>query len=345
MELSEHEKESARAFARLGGLKGGKARAEALTASERREIARKAAIARWGGKPLRATHKGNFKENFGVDVECYVLDDSQKTPVISQRGMGQAIGFSKRGDRLSVFVNSKNMETYIGRELKEKIENPIIFQRIGSAAENPIGGYTHGYDATILIDICESILEARNAGKLSSSRYDKMVQQAQIVLRASAKSGIRGLVYALAGYNPSTQEVIEAFKLYVQEEAKKYEQEFPNELYMQWHRLYDIPVPIRGKPWQFKYLTVRHIYYPLAKSNGKIYALVKALKAKDGDRQKKLFQFLNDLGARALRMQIGRVLEMSESSKTLRMYEAKITERFGGQQELGLTFSEKITSS
>jgi hypothetical protein len=172
-----------------------------------------------------------------------------------------------------------------------------------------------------------------------------MVQQAQIVLRASAKSGIRGLVYALAGYNPSTQEVIEAFKLYVQEEAKKYEQEFPNELYMQWHRLYDIPVPIRGKPWQFKYLTVRHIYYPLAKSNGKIYALVKALKAKDGDRQKKLFQFLNDLGARALRMQIGRVLEMSESSKTLRMYEAKITERFGGQQELGLTFPEKITSS
>jgi len=42
--------------------------------------------------------------------------------------------------------------------------------------------------------------------------------------------------------------------------------------------------------------------------------LLKALKAKDGDRAKKLFQFLNDIGARALRIQLGRVLEMAESS-------------------------------
>lgn len=35
------------ALGRLGGKKGGKARAEKLTADERREIARKAAEARW----------------------------------------------------------------------------------------------------------------------------------------------------------------------------------------------------------------------------------------------------------------------------------------------------------
>ena len=35
---------------RLGGLKGGKARAAKLSASERSEIARKAARARWDGK-------------------------------------------------------------------------------------------------------------------------------------------------------------------------------------------------------------------------------------------------------------------------------------------------------
>jgi hypothetical protein len=115
-----------------------------------------------------------------------------------------------------------------------------------------------------------------------------------------------------SGYNPSTEEVIAAFKLYIQEEARKYEPEFPSELYAQWHRLYNIPVPVRGKPWHFKYLTVRHIYHPLAQSSGKLYALLKALKAKDGDRAKKLFQFLNEIGARALRMHLGRVLEMAE---------------------------------
>jgi hypothetical protein len=36
------------ALGRLGGLRGGKARAERLTEEERREIARKAARARWG---------------------------------------------------------------------------------------------------------------------------------------------------------------------------------------------------------------------------------------------------------------------------------------------------------
>lgn len=35
------------ALGRLGGLKGGRARAEKLTAAQRSEIARKAALARW----------------------------------------------------------------------------------------------------------------------------------------------------------------------------------------------------------------------------------------------------------------------------------------------------------
>jgi hypothetical protein len=38
-------------FARMGGLKGGKARAAALTPQRRRAIARIAAKRRWGSKP------------------------------------------------------------------------------------------------------------------------------------------------------------------------------------------------------------------------------------------------------------------------------------------------------
>jgi hypothetical protein len=64
--------------------------------------------------------------------------------------------------------------------------------------------------------------------------------------------------------------------------------------------------------------------------------LLKALKAKDGDRAKKLFQFLNAIGARALRIQLGRVLEMAESSSDKYLYENKVAERFGGQKELEL---------
>ncbi len=39
-----------KALGRAGGLRGGKARANSLTSEQRREIARKAAQARWGSK-------------------------------------------------------------------------------------------------------------------------------------------------------------------------------------------------------------------------------------------------------------------------------------------------------
>lgn len=39
------------ALGRLGGLKGGKARAKSLSPQQRKEIAKKAALARWGDHP------------------------------------------------------------------------------------------------------------------------------------------------------------------------------------------------------------------------------------------------------------------------------------------------------
>jgi hypothetical protein len=311
-----------------------KARANALSPKARSAIAQNAALTRWGGAPVRAIHKGSFKEEFGVDVDCYVLGDSNKTPVISQSGMGRAIGLSARGNAFPRFLASRLVVEIAGAELREKFENPLKFQWGTGGAEQP-PAVIHGFDAGLLIDLCTAIIMAEAAGKLPA-RYANLVRHAHIVVGASAKNGIRGLVYALAGYNPTADEVITAFKLYVQEEARKYEPEFPNELYVEWHRLYDLPVPDRGKPWQFKYLTVHHIYYPLAKSSGKIYALLKAVKAKDGDRQKKLFQFLNEIGVRALRIHLGRVLEMTESSNTRHAYEKRIIDRFGGQHELEL---------
>lgn len=49
-EFASVQKETATAIARLGGLKGGKARATQLTPSQRSEIARKAATTRWAAK-------------------------------------------------------------------------------------------------------------------------------------------------------------------------------------------------------------------------------------------------------------------------------------------------------
>lgn len=315
---------------RKGRALGGIARAAKLSPARRSNIGKAGAAARWGARPARIMRRGNFREEFGIDVDCYVLDDFQKTAVISQTGMAKALGLSSRGNAFPRFMSSKAMQEFVGADLRKKLENALTFQWGSGGADQP-PATINGFDAALLIDVCQAILAASAAKKLNAARYGTIVAQAQIILGASAKLGIKDLVYALAGYSPSTEEVIAAFKHYVQEEARKYEAEFPNELYEQWHRLYEIPVFDRGKPWHFKHLTVNHIYYPLAQSDGRLLKLLRDSRSNSGNNRNKLFQFLNEVGARALRMHLGRVLEMAESSTDKIAYERRVADRFGTQ--------------
>jgi P63C domain-containing protein len=315
------------------GRQGGLARKDALSPDARKAIAEKAALARWGAK---ATHRGNFKDQFGIDVDCYVLDDVQKTAVISQRGMGAALGMGISGSRLPMFVNSKRMSSYVGQELREKLENPLVFQAAGRGQnfeKFPPQAKVNGYDVTILIDVCKAVVSAEAAGqKVNPS----VVRQAHVILSASAKAGIKGLVYALAGYDPTREQVIEAFKYYVREEAREYEKEFPDLLYQEWYRLYQLP-KLEGsqRPFKFKHLTVEHVWHPLARSSGKVYQLTQTRRAENkADRWKKLHQFLSEIGVKTLRTHLGQVLGIARISRTKDEYEAHINQVFGDQPDL-----------
>lgn len=322
----------------VGRSKGGIARKEKLSPERRSEIARKAAMAKHErNRPLEAIRKGSFKEDFGFDAECYVLSDSRKTAVMSQRGMAAALGLStSSGTALRSLVMSKAIAgTSVGAEIAEKFDNPLIFKdsTVGGKISQPRP--VHGHDVTLLIDICNALVEARRSETLAPSQ-SKLADQAAILLAASAKSGIQNLVYRLAGYDATKEEVISAFKAFVQAEAKKYESEFPPELYLEWARLYGHR-PQRS--WKDMHLTINHVYYPLAKSDGKLLALLRDAKNSSGDRNAKLFQFLSLVGARALRFQLGRIFDVAQSSATSEVYEQEVAKRFGGQQMLNF-FSE-----
>jgi hypothetical protein len=200
-----------------GRAKGGIAAAKKMSKQELRDRAKKGAVARWG---IKAIYRGSFERDFGIDVDCYVLDDEQKTAVISQRGMGQALLLDGSGAALQRFMATKAMAEFISPEIRKSLENPIKFQWGIGGAGSPPPSVVYGFDATLLIDVCNAIVAANGAGKL---RRPKVADQARIILTASAKSGIKNLVYAIAGYNPTAEEVINAFKFYVLEEAKKYE--------------------------------------------------------------------------------------------------------------------------
>src|ERR1041385_6438069 len=94
--------EEAKALSKLGAAKGGKARANVLTAAQRKEIAQKAIAARWSKykeetfppeAPKESTHgpesnlpfsmfRGTIKIG-DMDIECHVLNDERR--VFTQR--------------------------------------------------------------------------------------------------------------------------------------------------------------------------------------------------------------------------------------------------------------------
>jgi len=310
---------------------GGIARAFALTPERKRQIAVKAAAARWGTLP-KATHKGNFKEDFGIDVDCYVLDDEQKTAVVSQRGMAVALGLSERGNSFIRFANSKSIAGHVGAQLREKIENPLVFQWGTGGAQQPPADI-NGYDVTLLVDICKAVLDAESAGDLSPNQVH-LARQSRVILNASAKAGIKGLVYALAGYDATREEIIRSFKLFVRDEAREYEKEFPDQLYEEWYRLYELPKPERNKPWKFMHLTVNQVYHPLAKSSGKVYELTVAQREKSDKRYAKLHQFFSEIGVKALRQHLGQLLGIARISHNKAEYEGYFKRLFGDQPTL-----------
>lgn len=316
-----------------GKAKGGVARAKVLSPEKRSEIAKKAATKRWSGnKSYRATHKGNFREEFGIDAECYVLDDKNKSAVVSGAGLARLLGLGDHFVTVTRLINARYMANFIGAELREKIEKPLIFQfpsgGTNSANQNLKSPEAYGYDFTVVGDLAIALINAYQDGALPKSRHNSAIMSQQLV-NASMKAGLTGLAYAIAGYRPEVQEVIDAFKRFVREEARGYEKEFPDELYEEWYRLYQLNRPLRGRPIRFGQLTNNQIYIPLAKSKGKILEQIRANRDENGKPSDKLHLFLSEIGVKALRQHIGKLLGVAAMSDTKEEYETGIKKVFG----------------
>ncbi|MDX5542072.1 P63C domain-containing protein, partial [Escherichia coli] len=123
--------------------------------------------------------------------------------------------------------------------------------------------------------------------------------------------------------------VIDEFKAFVREEARQYEKEFPDELYEEWYRLYGLNRPEKGRPIRFGQLTNMQIYTPLAKSKGKILEQIRASRDENGKQSDKLHLFLSEIGVKALRQHIGKLLGVAAMSETREEYEKGIEKVFG----------------
>ena len=247
---------------------GGKARAEMLLPEERQEIARQAALARWGKEGIpRATHMGELRIG-DKTIPCAVLDDRQRTRVLSRIEFIRAIGRkgkAKGGRRydeeskIPVFLTADNLKPFISLALTEN-SSPIPFLL-------PSGGRPAlGYRAQLLPQVCEVFINAHAAEALQPNQVH-IAQQCRILQNGFATVGITALIDEATGFQDdrardALAKILEAF---IAKELRPWVSTFPADYYRELCRLRRIPYNGTVKrPQYIGHLTNDLIYRRLA---------------------------------------------------------------------------------
>lgn len=301
-----------------GKAVGGYARAESLTSEQRSEIARKAAEARWNRQVVSATHGApDHPLVIGdIKIQCYVLENG--TRVLVQRSLQTGIGMSRSGgtdgaQRLAVLFDSLAEKGLQSRELAARIRDPILFRPTRG------GRLAYGYEATILADICDLVLEARNR-RLLQPQQEHFAEHCETLVRGFARVGIIALVDEATGYQEvrdklALQEILE---LYLRKEAAAWVKRFPDEFYKQLYRL-------RG--WEWHGMSGNRISACANYTKDLIYdriesGLLKELENRNpsdghGARRYRHHQLLtDDVGIPKLAQHFGSVMTLQKLSKT-----------------------------
>ena len=290
-------KRAGKALSKLGAAKGGKARAANLTSEERADIARQAAEKRWGTDTsvLRERYQGIIQIGDN-ELQCSVLDNGIR--VFSFRGITRALGGKTTGTRrskngarqLPSFLESEAIKPHIPPELMARLITPLQYMPIQ-------GGRTaFGYEATLIPEICELILDA-NTIKPFRSNQRFLVDTANLLIRGFARVGIIALVDEATGYQEkrARDELSKILEAYIEEELRPYVSKFPSEFFKNIYRLYDWeykPGVTKAPRYIGKFIS-KYVYDPLPPG---VHQQLRELNPTNekGQRKHKHFQFLTE---------------------------------------------------
>ena len=226
--------------------KGGRARAESLTKEEKTNIAKKGAASRWD-KSLPTVLLGAKLQLGGIEVDCYVTEDGER--LIAGRGMQDILKLvdedtprqQKPGSRLTRLLNNKTI-------------NPLIYKNKNKDHFVPkkrryLGRGIAGFNAEMLVDICEGMLEARKQGILKTARQSIIAAQCELIMRGLAKTGIVALIDEATGYQKLRP--ADGLRTYFDQVLRKdlavWLKRFPDEFYENIYRLKGWEWPGMGK--------------------------------------------------------------------------------------------------
>lgn len=300
--------------------KGGHARAQALSKEERRESARRAALARWSIDLPQASHEAPVRIGDSVMMAA-VLPNGKR--LLSQGTFLRALGRSrtpKAGtgglstvDGLPFFLQAEQLSPFISDDLRQST-TPIIFI-------SKTGKRTVGYDAELLPMVCEVYLKFRDSfnGKVPE-RYKHIVAACDTLMRGLARVGIIALIDEATGYQEvrDRQALQAILDMYLRKELAAWAKRFPDEFYRHIFRL-------RG--WEWKGMAINRPHAVANYTRDIVYArlaprILEELEARNptderGRRKAKHHQWLTeDVGHPALAQHLHAVMGLMRASSS-----------------------------
>jgi hypothetical protein len=219
-------------------------------------------------KILKATH-GSSKTplHLGeIKIPCYVLEDG--TRVLSGRGIQKSLGTSATtGKWLEKFVNKRDISSHFETGVLDQLNNPIAFIRPDAGGSQSI---TYGYEATLLIDIIDAIIDASRTGV---DVEISVINSAYILSKSLKKVSIIALIDEATGYQNVREknELQTILKALISSEINIWDDDtFPLSFYKEIFRLWGIPFTekkIKRKPQFIGHITNRFVYQNLPKGS------------------------------------------------------------------------------
>jgi hypothetical protein len=184
-----------------------------------------------------------------IAIPCYVLEDGRR--VLTQSGMVATLGMSrggvggggnKRENRMVTFLTGRALKRFVCPTVVEVANNPIKFKL-------PNGNQANGYEATILVDICDAVLQARQADELMHQQVH-IAEKCEILVRGFARVGIIALIDEVTGYQEvrARNALNEILEVYISKELLPWTKRFPDEFYKELFRL---------RNWQYNPFSVK----------------------------------------------------------------------------------------
>ncbi len=283
-----------------------------------------------------ATHRGVLPVG-DLELPCFVIDDG--TRVISGRGMTTAIGMRGRGAGVRRIAAHPSFRDYIAEGLRDALNNPISFL----PSERATRPY-QGYEATILLQVCETILTAHDKDALDTDQELRYAAYCNTLVRAFAKVGIIALVDEATGYqDPRDRDALSRIlQAYISEELMPWTKRFPDAFYQELFRLRGwrySPVSV-ARPQVVGNLTNELVYNRLPPGVLDELRRLNPVVDKTGHRAKKHHQYLtDDIGNRHLEKHMAAVIavmRLSSNWATFKRHFERAFPRGDVQEELDL---------